>query len=156
MIVQVGQVTTLTPKLGLAGSTETVVVSADVPVLNFDSPDFAANINERALENIPVNNRRWSALVLFTPGVTVDSSGFGLVSVRGISTLLNNVEIDGADDNQAYFSEERGRTREAYSTSGSSVREFQVNTGVYAAEYGRSAGGVINSVTKSGTNQIHG
>ena len=83
-------------------------------------------------------------------------SGFGLVSVRGISTILNNVEIDGADDNQAYFSEERGRTREAYSTSASAVREFQVNTGVYPAEFGRAAGGVINSVTKSGTNQLHG
>ena len=60
---------------------------------------------------------------LTTPGVTVDASGYGLISVRGISTLLNNVEIDGADDNQAFFSEERGRTREAYSTSGNAVRE---------------------------------
>src|SRR6202789_1903830 len=91
-----------------------------------------------------------------TPGVVSDSNGFGLVSVRGISTVLNNIEIDGADDNQAFFSEERGRTREAYSTSGSAVREFAVNTGVYSAEYGRAAGGVITSVTKSGTNQIHG
>ncbi len=81
---------------------------------------------------------------------------FGLISVRGISTVLNNVEIDGADDNNAYYSEERGRTREAYSTSGSAVREFAVNTGVYSAEYGRAAGGVVTSVTKSGTNQIHG
>ena len=54
------------------------------------------------------------------------------------------------------YAEERGRTREAYSTSGSAVREFAVNTGVYSAEYGRAAGGVITSVTKSGTNQIHG
>ena len=45
--------------------------------------------------------------------------------------MLNSVLIDGADDNQAYYSEERGRTREAYSTSGSAVREFAVNTGVY-------------------------
>ena len=91
-----------------------------------------------------------------TPGVVADTSGFGLVSIRGISTVLNNVEIDGADDNDAYYSEERGRTREAYSTSGSAVREFAVNTGVYSAEYGRAAGGVITSVTKSGGNQIHG
>ena len=77
-------------------------------------------------------------------------------SIRGISPILNNVLIDGADDNQAFFSEERGRTREAYSTSASAVREFAVNTGVYGAEYGRAAGGVINSVTKSGTNQLHG
>jgi hypothetical protein len=91
-----------------------------------------------------------------TPGIVADTSGFGLISVRGISTILNNVEIDGADDNQAYYAEERGRTREAYSTSASAVREFAVNTGVYSAEYGRAAGGVVTSVTKSGTNQLHG
>ncbi|QHN05227.1 TonB-dependent receptor [Granulicella sp. WH15] len=154
--VQVGQLTNIIPHLIAGGASESVEVSADVPVLNFESPDFSSNINQKALEDIPVNNRRWSALALLTPGVTVDSSGFGLISVRGISTILNNIEIDGADDNQAYFAEERGRTREAYSTSGSAVREFQVNTGVYPAEYGRAAGGVVNSVTKSGTNELHG
>ncbi len=64
--------------------------------------------------------------------------------------------IDGADDNQAYYAEERGRTREAYSTSAGAVREFAVNTGVYGSEYGRAAGAVINSVTNSGTNELHG
>jgi hypothetical protein len=156
VIVQVGQVTRLAPHLTLGGASEKVTVTAEAPILNFDSPDFSSNINKRALDNIPVNNRRWSSLALLTPGVTVDSSGFGLVSVRGISPILNNIEIDGADDNQAYFSEERGRTREAYSTSAAAVAEFQVNTGVYPAQYGRAAGGVINSVTKSGTNMIHG
>ena len=154
--VVVGQLTTISPKLAAAGSTEVVQVTSETPALNFDSPDMSDTINQRQLENAPVNNRRWSSLALSTPGVNLDSSGFGLISVRGISTILNNVEIDGADDNQAYFSEERGRTREAYSTSGSAVREFAVNTGVYAAEYGRAAGGVVNSVTKSGTNKIHG
>ena len=156
VVVQVGQVTNVAPHLGVTGTVDTVSVTADVPVLNFDSPDFASNVNKRAINDIPINNRRWSALALQTPGVVVDSNGYGLISVRGVSTLLNNIEIDGADDNQAYFSEERGRTREAYSTSAAAVREFQVNTGVYAAEYGRAAGGVINSVTSSGTNQIHG
>lgn len=154
--VQVGQLTEVSPHLTAGGETTSVEVTAAAPILNFDSPDFSSNINSKALENIPINNRRWSSLALLTPGVTLDSSGFGLVSVRGMSTILNNVLIDGADDNQAYFAEERGRTREAYSTSAAAVREFQVNTGVYPAEYGRAAGGVINSVTRSGTNDIHG
>ena len=124
--------------------------------MNLESPDFSDTLNAKAMQGIPINNRRWSALALTTPGVTVDTSGYGLISVRGISTLLNNVEIDGADDNQAFFAEERGRTREAYSTAGSAVREFAINTGVYSAEYGRAAGGVVTSVTKSGTNQLHG
>ena len=156
VIVQVGQLTEITPKLASGSTSSVVEVTAEAPVINFDSPDFAANLNTRALENIPVNNLRWSSLALTTPGVVSDSNGFGLVSVRGISPILNNVLIDGADDNQAYYSEERGRTREAYSTPPEAIREFQVNTGVYSAEFGRAAGGVINSVTKSGGNQIHG
>ena len=156
VIVYVGQATQVVTKLTLGATTSVVQVTEEAPVMNYESPTFSSNVNLVELQNIPINNRRWSALALTTPGVTLDTSGFGLISVRGISTILNNVEIDGADDNQAYFSEERGRTREAYSTSGSAVREFAVNTGVYAAEYGRAAGGVITSVTKSGANQLHG
>ena len=154
--VAVGQVTTILPHLAVASSTASVVVTEQAPVMNLESPDFSATLSPTALQSIPINNRRWSSLAMTTPGVVSDASGYGLVSIRGVSPLLNNVEIDGADDNQAFFSEERGRTREAYSTSGSAVREFAVNTGVYSAEYGRAAGGVITSVTRSGTNQIHG
>jgi hypothetical protein len=156
VIVQVGQLTSLEPKLKTGSTAQTVTVSADSTVLNTESPDFSSELTSNALANIPVQNRRWSSLALTTPGVVADSSGFGLISVRGQSTLLNNVEIDGADDNQAYFSEERGRTREGYSTTPGAVREFDVNTGVYSAQYGRATGAVINSVTRSGTNQIHG
>ncbi len=156
VVVVVGQNTALEPRLAVASSSSEVIVTEQTPVMNLESPDFTDTLNLTALQNIPVNNRRWSSLAMTTPGVVSDSNGYGLVSIRGISTLLNNVEIDGADDNQAYYSEERGRTREAYSTSGSAVREFAVNTGVYSAEYGRAAGGVITSVTKSGTNQMHG
>ncbi|MGA8939658.1 MAG: carboxypeptidase regulatory-like domain-containing protein, partial [Acidobacteriaceae bacterium] len=153
--VLVGQLTNVAPHLNVGAASQTVQVTADTPLLNFESPDFTTTLNKKALDNIPVNNRRWSSLAMGTPGVVSDSNGFGLVSVRGISPILNNVLIDGADDNQAYYSEERGRTREAYSTSASAVREFAVNTGVYGAEYGRAAGAVINSVTTSGTNQLH-
>jgi hypothetical protein len=156
VIVQVGQLTSLMPHLTAGSANQVVEVTADTPILNFESPDLSTILNKKALDNIPINNRRWSSLAMTAPGVVSDSSGFGLVSIRGISPLLNNVEIDGADDNQAYYSEERGRTREAYSTSANAVREFAVNTGVYSAEYGRAAGGVINSVTRSGTNAIHG
>jgi hypothetical protein len=156
VVVVVGQVTTLEPHLAAGGAAETVQVSAASTLLNTESPDFTDTLSQRQIENLPENNRRWSSLALLTPGVVSDSNGYGLVSVRGISPILNNILIDGADDNQAYYAEERGRTREAYSTSEDAVREFAVNSGVYAAEYGRAAGAVINSVTKSGTNQFHG
>jgi hypothetical protein len=154
--VQVGYLTQVSPHMSVGAASETVTVSTEAPIINYESPDFATNLSDRAIDNLPINGRRWSDLTLLTPGVVADTNGFGLLSFRGISTLLNNVEIDGADDNQAFFSEERGRTREGYSTAQVAVKEFQVNTGVYQAEYGRAAGGVVNSVTKSGTNQIHG
>lgn len=155
VIVTVGSLTTVNPRLTI-GASEKIEVSAEAPVINTTSADFAPTLNSTAIENLPINGGRWSSFVLLTPGVVSDSNGFGLVSFRGISTLLNNVTVDGADNNQAYFSEERGRTRAGYSTPKVAIDEFQVNTSNYSSEYGRSAGGVINSVTKSGTNTIHG
>src|ERR1019366_8405366 len=154
--VEVGRVTELTPKLGVAGTTQQVEVSGEAPEVNTTSPDFAPTLNQVAIQNLPINGGRWSNFVLLTPGVNNNLSGFGLVSFRGISSLLNNNTVDGADNNQAFFSEERGRTRAGYSTAKVAVQEFQVNTSDYSAEYGRAAGGVVNTVTKSGTNQFHG
>jgi hypothetical protein len=156
VIVEIGRVTELSPKLTVSGTSEQVQVSAEAPTVNTTSNDFAPTINSVAIENLPINGGRWSDFALLTPGVNNDLNGFGLLSFRGISTLLNNTTIDGADNNQAFFSEERGRTRAGYSTAKVAVQEFQVNTSNYSAEYGRAAGGVINTVTKSGTNDIHG
>jgi hypothetical protein len=154
--VQVNLATDFTQHLQAGAETQTVEVTSESPVLNFESPVYGGHLSNAEIESLPMNNRRWSTLALLTPGATVDLNGFGLIQFRAISPLLNNVEVDGADDNQAFFSEERGRTRAGYSTSQAAVREFTVNSGVYSAEYGRAVGGVVNSVTKSGTNAIHG
>ena len=153
--VTVGSQTTVEPRLAPAGSAETVEVTTETPAVNTTNADFSNTIGLKVLEDLPVNNYRWSSYALLTPGV-VESGGFGLLSFRGQSTLLNNVQFDGEDDNQAFFSEERGRTRVGYSTAKSSILEFQVNTSNYSVEYGRSAGGVVNAVTRSGTNELHG
>ena len=156
VIVSVGSVTDLSPRLSVAGTSETVDVTAEAPQINTTSPEFAPTLNQVAISNLPINGGRWSSFALLTPGVVSNSSGFGLLSFRGISSLLNNNTVDGADNNQAFFSEERGRTRAGYSTPKAAIEEFQVNTSNYSSEYGRAAGGVINTVTKSGTNSIHG
>jgi hypothetical protein len=155
--VLVSNVTDLSSHLATGSAqSQTVEVTAQVPVIKFDSPAFGGQLDNHEIESIPINNRRWSSLTLLTPGATNDNQGFGLISFRAIQPQLNNVQIDGADDNQVFYGEERGRTRAGYSTAQTAVREFQVNTGVYSAEFGRAVGGVINSVTKSGTNQLHG
>ena len=154
--VQVGVLTDVQARLAVGSSAQTVEVTGEAPLVNTTSPDFAGVVPQLALQDLPENNYRWSAFALLTPGVVNDVNGYGLLSFRGQSTLLNNVTIDGTDDNQAFFSEERGRTRAGYSTIKAAVQEFQVNTSNYSVEYGRSAGGIVNSVTKSGTNQYHG
>lgn len=155
--VQLNQVTTVSPHLSIGSTSQTVEISADAPILNFDSPVYGGHLDTKEIESLPINGRRWSSLTLLTPGVTADSpSGFGLISFRAMSPLMNNVQIDGIDDNQGFYAEERGRTRVGYSTSQVAVSEFQVNTGVYAADLGRAVGGVVNTVTKSGSNTLHG
>jgi outer membrane receptor protein involved in Fe transport len=153
--VEVGRTTSVDATLGVESQRETVIATAEAPVITTDRADFSTNINTTTIENLPINGRRWSTFALSTPGAVPDGN-FGLVSFRGVSGLLNNNTVDGGDNNQAFFAEEKGRTRISYSISQSSIREFQVNTSNYSAEYGRSAGGVTNAVTKSGTNNLHG
>jgi hypothetical protein len=154
VIVEVGRLSNIEAVLSVGAATSTVDIVAS-SAINVDSKEFTTNINQVAINELPINGRRWSDFALLTPGSTPDGT-FGLISFRGISGLLNNNTIDGGDNNQAFFSEERGRTRIGYSISQSAIREFQVNTSNYSAEYGRSAGGVTNAVTKSGTNDLHG
>ena len=153
--VEVGRIASVEAVLQLGGVAATVEVSAAGTGVNVESHEFASNINQTAINELPINGRRWSNFAILAPGSVPDGS-FGLISFRGISGLLNNNTVDGGDNNQAFFSEERGRTRISYSISQSAIREFQVNTSNYSAEYGRAAGGVTNAVTKSGTNELHG
>ena len=155
VIVEVGRETPLEVSLSVGPVTGSVDVSAEAPVINTTQQDFSTNINQTSINELPINGRRWSNFALLTPGAVPDGN-FGLISFRGISGLLNNNTIDGGDNNQAFFAEERGRTRISYSVSQAAIREFQVNTSSYSAEYGRSAGGVVNAITKSGTNDFHG
>jgi hypothetical protein len=134
--VEVGRVTTIDAQLNVKALTETVDATAEAPVITTDRSDFSTNINNDSINNLPANGRRWSTFALATPGAVPDGN-FGLVSFRGVSGLLNNNTVDGGDNNQAFFAEEKGRTRISYSISESSIQEFQVNTSNYSAEYGR-------------------
>jgi hypothetical protein len=153
--VEVGRITEIEVVFAVAGAHEQVEVREEAPAVNTSAPDFATNIDDGAINNLPINGRRWSNFALLTPTATLDGD-FGLISFRGISGLMNNSTIDGADNNNAFWSEERGRTRISYVISQAAVREFQVNTANFSSEYGRAAGAVVNAVTHSGTNHLRG
>ena len=155
VVVEVGRETTVNAPLSIGPVSGSVVVTSEAPVINTSQQDFSTNINQTSINELPTNGRRASNFVLLTPGAVPDGD-FGLISFRGISGLLNNSTVDGGSNNNAFFSEESGRTRISSSISQGAVREFQVNTSNYSAEYGRAAGGVVNTVTKSGTNDFHG
>jgi len=153
--LEVGQTLPVDVALPLKAAQETVTVTSAAPIVETEKTDVSQMINSIQVENLPLNGRRWENLALLTPGAGEDG-GFGGVSFRGINSLYNNNMVDGADNNQAFFSEARGRTRIAYAYSLNAIKEFQVQTGVYSAEYGRAAGGIVNAVTKSGANDMHG
>ena len=153
--IQVGQTQPVDVRMRPEGVTETVTVSGESPILDTARTDVSNVVGEVAIANLPINGRRWENFVLLSPGVTNDGT-FGLVSYRGISGLYNNNTVDGVDNNQAFFSEARGRTRASYSISQAAIREFQVGISNFSAEFGRAAGGTVNAVTRSGTNDVKG
>lgn len=153
--VLVGQTQAVDVPMRAAGVTEAVTVTGEAPLIDTQRTDVSNVIGERAIGNLPINGRRWENFVLLGPAVTNDGN-FGLVSYRGISGLYNNNTVDGADNNQAFFSEARGRTRTSYSISQAAIKEFQVGVSNFSAEFGRAAGGTVNAITKSGTNTFHG
>jgi hypothetical protein len=155
VVVEVGKSTEISAQLGASGKAETVEAEAKSPQINSTTPEISSVLNQVAISGLPNNGNRWSNFTLLTPGVVSDAEGNGRFSFRGLTPLQNNNNIDGVDNNQAFFSEERGRTRINYVISQTAIREFQVSTSNHSAENG-GAGGVINAVTNSGTNAIHG
>jgi hypothetical protein len=152
---QVGQTVTVDLQMQPGGVVEELTVTSEVPLVDTTRTDVSSIISEVSIQNLPINGRRWENFVLLSPGVTNDG-GFGLVSYRGISGLYNNNTVDGMDNNQAFFSEARGRTRASYTISQAAIREFEVGISNFSAEFGRAAGGTVNAVTKSGTNEVRG
>ncbi len=155
LTLQVGQTMTIDIALPLQTTTDTVTVSSEASVVDTQKTDMSQVVSATQQENLPLAGRRWESFALMTPNVTNDG-GSGLVSYRGISGLYNQSAVDGANNSQAFFSETKGRTTIPYIYSMDSIQEFAVTSSNYSAELGQAAGGVVNAVTKSGTNALHG
>src|SRR5215468_8871709 len=153
----VGQKLNLDLKLRVTVS-EAVTITDVAPIVETTRANVSASVGERAVRELPVNGRNFLDFVTLTPGVVRDPRG-GDLSFGGQKGTLNSVQIDGVDNNNLFFGQSLGRTgsgRAPYQFSQDAVQEFQVNTNSFSAEFGRAAGGAINVVTKSGSNEFHG
>ncbi|MDE3188360.1 MAG: TonB-dependent receptor [Acidobacteriota bacterium] len=156
LTVLVGQSLGVDFSLPVAAAHDTVTITSESPLIDTEKISASQEIGQELVGNLPVNGRRYDNFVLLTPNVVPDGTS-GLISYRGISGLYNTNLIDGANNNQAFFSEARGRASGApYVYSIDSIQEFQSDSGSYSAELGQAAGGQINAITKSGTNLMHG
>jgi outer membrane receptor protein involved in Fe transport len=157
IVVNVGTESTVDFKLK-QGVAESVTVTAAAPLVDTSRSAVTSVVGERAIQNLPTNGRSFIDFALTTPGVVRDVRA-GDISFAGQRGTLNSLVIDGANNDNTFFGQSLGRTgsgRAPYQFSQDAVKEFQVNTNSYSAEYGRAGGAVINVVTKSGTNEFHG
>ena len=159
--VEVGGTVELEFRLTVAGAQENITVSGAPAVVETKSSAVSTVLDERALSDVPLNGRRFSDLALFSPGVTQDprsltSATNGDLSFGGIRGFQNSFLVDGLDFNNAFFAQARGRYRTPYAFSTEVVQEFRISSNSYGAEQGRAGGAVVNVVTKSGSNHVHG
>lgn len=159
--VDLGAAAELDFHLTIAGARENVTVSGAPQLVETQPAPVSTLIDERGIADLPLNGRRFSDLMLLSPGVTQDprsltSATNGDLSFGGIRGFQNSFLVDGGDFNNAFFAQARGLYRAPYQFSNEVVQEFRVSSNSYGAENGRAGGAVINVVTKSGSNHWHG
>ena len=154
LIVTVGETVNLTVVLAVGAVSQSVEVVSSAPVVEDTKTELSAIVDNAMITDLPINGRRVDQFVTLTPAVTKDAD-FGLVTFRGMAGG-NSFLIDGNDTTNQYYNENAGRTRLGAQISQDAVQEFQVLTASYSAEFGRASGGVVNTITKSGTNEFHG
>jgi len=156
VVITVGGSEDLPVTLGVAGTTETVEVSAVADVVETARSSTTDTVNQKQIDNLPINGRNYINFTLTDSQVVRDNapntgaaptSGLNMSGQRGRSNLVN---VDGADATDNSINGVRS------TVSQEAVQEFQIVTNSYAAEYGRAAGGVVNIVTRSGENGFHG
>jgi outer membrane receptor protein involved in Fe transport len=159
----VGQDAVLDVKLQLRGGTESVNVTADdAPPIDLASAALSGTVNRAQMNDLPLNGRSFQELALLQPGVSAAvAAGSDAVGGRGKKITINGARpeqnsflLDGSDINNVY-------NKTPGSVGGvllgvETVQEFQVLTNSYSAEFGRSSGGIINAITRSGANSLHG
>ncbi len=155
VLVEAGRVNRLQIGLKPESIAETVQKAAEPPVVNGAQTEPVAKTGQEAISNPPIDSQGRTGFTLPGPEETREDYFDPTGLRRGFSGLLNNRSVDGGSTSQAFFSGERRRMRAAYEVDPAAVQEMQVISSNFSSEYGR-AGGVINTVTKSGSNKLHG
>ncbi|MCC6587909.1 MAG: TonB-dependent receptor [Bryobacterales bacterium] len=135
----------------------TTTIEVGETLINVALPAPATTIDNRSIESLPINGRRFQDFAVLTPTVQIDPQRQQL-TFAGQRGIYSNIMLDGADYNQPFFGGIRGgeRSNLIITVPQAAVQEFQVVTTGYSAEYGRSTGGILNTITRSGGNDYHG
>jgi len=154
--LMVGQALNLRMALKVSATSEVVEVTG-TPMVETTQTASSTTLDERTVSETPILGRKFEDLLTLTPGVSVVQGPDGdEISFAGQRGIFNNISLDGGDYNNGFFGEQVGGQRAAVDITLDAVKEFQVIASGASAEFGRSAGGVVNVVTKSGTDQLHG
>lgn len=159
VVVTVGAKRTLEINLSVSGQVNVVDVQAGGDVVEATRTSISSTVDEKRVINLPTNGRNFLDFATLTPGVVRDPTRSGDLAVGGQKGTLNSLQIDGASSDNTFFGQSSGRIgsgRAPSQFSVDTVKEFQVNSNGFSAEFGRAAGAVINVVTKSGTNSFTG
>jgi len=152
----VGQTISLPVTMKVSSVAQQIVVS-DVPVIETTKTESSSTLSELTVSATPVLGRKFEDLLTLTPGVAITQGPDGdEINFNGQRGVFNNISLDGGDYNNGFFGEQLGGQRAAIDITLDAVKEFQVVASGANAEFGRTAGGVVNVITKSGTNEIHG
>lgn len=152
----VGQAMNLPLSMKVSSLQETVTITA-TPTVDTVKTESSTTLNEITVNTTPILGRKFEDLLTLTPGVSVVQGPDGdEITFAGQRGVFNNVSLDGGDYNNGFFGEQLGGQRAAIDIPLEGVKEFQVVATGASAEFGRTAGGIINVITKSGTNQVHG
>ncbi|HEX8476029.1 MAG TPA: carboxypeptidase regulatory-like domain-containing protein [Pyrinomonadaceae bacterium] len=152
----VGQAISLNLTMKVSQVEERVTITA-IPTIDTVKTESSTTLNEASVSNLPVLGRKFEDLLTLTPGVSIVQGPDGdEITFTGQRGIFNNVSLDGGDYNNGFFGEQAGGQRAAIDIPLDAVQEFQVVATGATAEFGRTAGGVINVITKSGGNEFHG
>jgi carboxypeptidase family protein/TonB-dependent receptor-like protein len=152
----VGQAITLNTELKVSQVQERVTITS-APFIDITKTQSSTTLNETTIRNTPILGRKFEDLLTLTPGVSITQGPDGdEINFNGQRGIFNNISLDGGDYNNGFFGEQVGGQRAAIDIPLEAVKEFQTVATGASAEFGRTAGGIVNAITKSGTNDFHG